>query len=98
MVVGNLTVEHSDLARVEWPSGDVDDTTVTRFVELLNAATDETGVALWCNCYEEFEAGRRPEEAGVWVWERDGSHLVVSYVRPDVAERLGQPRQVHSWT
>ena len=93
MAAGSLTVDYSDLARVTWPSDDVDDTTITRFVELLNAATEETGVALWCNCYEVFEAGRRPRESGVWVWERDGSHLVVSYVRPDVAERLRNKRR-----
>ena len=26
----------------------------------------------------------------MWVWERDGPHLIVSYAQPDVAERLGQ--------
>lgn len=90
MAVGNRTVEYSGLARVQWPSDDVDDATVIRFVELLNAATEETGVALWCNCYEQFEAGRRAEESGVWVWERDRPYLIVSYVQPDVAERLGK--------
>ena len=93
MAVGKLTLDVSDRARVRWPSDDVDDTTITRFVELLNAATEQTGVALWCNCYGVFEAGRRPRESGVWVWERDGSHLVVSYVRPDAAARLVKKRR-----
>lgn len=67
-------------------TGGVDEQAAERFVELLNAATRETGLACEPNVFDELQLGR-PEHRGQWIWARGSDagddYHVIQYGRAD---------------